>query len=610
MEITRQNFAESFPSIKDAIDECDYVAIDTELTGLYDKVTDNAFDTMAERYAKQRENCLPFLIVQFGISTFKYHAKENKYTHKDFNIYIFPRSHIRKAPDHRFLCQTSSLHFLASNGFDFNKVIYDGVSYLKPSQEEEIRSYLSEKHQDEQNALLTSKTTSNANGKKSVDVPDEHKDFIAKINKQVDAFIANENETVIKLDPCSSYLRKLIYETVQQKHQSGIEMSSMKNSDNHIFITIVKCSDEEKAAKLNSKQIMDVEELEAAVGFRKVMDLISQSKKLVVGHNMILDLMHTINQFYFPLPEDLKEFKQMARELFPRIADTKMLASSEKLRPFFESTHLMELGRQLRGKAFDELKVEVADGFEGYELNSEKAHEAGYDAFMTGYCYAALTKKLGSLQSPPVQHVPISSKLLSPLINRLFVMKHYDISTLNLSGPDPEPDRANVFYVSFPPQWKTVDLVELFLPFGNIYVSWLNDVSALVALRNRDHIINAKTCLLKKTSKVYTVKTYADYQKMCMPASNKTSAAALNNESAHKKRNSIITAEEMDLIPEGDENEADKADDSVSTSLESSSAQKSKASPSTAPSAKRLRQCNEDGEVTSTAPVFEEENDW
>ena len=40
----------------------------------------------------------------------------------------------------------------------------------------------------------------------------------------------------------------------------------------------------------------EVDELDAAVGFSKVIKKISSSNKLVVGHNMLLDLCFTLNQ--------------------------------------------------------------------------------------------------------------------------------------------------------------------------------------------------------------------------------------------------------------------------------------------------------------------------
>ncbi|XP_055943527.1 poly(A)-specific ribonuclease PARN-like isoform X1 [Argiope bruennichi] len=570
MEVTKSNFEELLPSIKKAIDECDFLAIDTELTGLYNaRSEEHAFDTMEERYSKLREQCSKFLIIQFGLSTFKYHPEEKKYTHCDFNFYVFPRPHIRQAPDPRFLCQASSLHFLASHGFDFNKTIYEGIPYLTFVQEKKVRDYVTKKYEMERGSV---KHTPKANGQKNVDVPDEHKKFIAEINERVDAFISDESQTAMQLEPCSSYLRKLIYESVQSKHSTGIEMSSKTaESGNQRYITIIKCSDQDKLDKLQCQEINDLDDVDVAVGFRKVMDHISASKKLVIGHHMYLDILHVIEQFFFHLPEELSEFKSMVRMTFPNILDTKYVASSERLRPFLESTQLSELLRQVQGRSFEIPPIGVADGYKGYDLTSEHFHEAGYDAFMSGLCYIAMTKKLGAMVTPSVEYVEPSSKILSPYVNRFFILRHFDINGLNLCGPDPEPNRDNVFHVSFPEEWKTIDLVELFLPYGNVYVHWLDDVSALVALKNPGNTVNAKTALLNKSSRVYRVRTYAEYQKWAnqqlnsnKQESKKPSSPPGPKSTVSKRKNSGNTessvACSMDLIPEDDENEAETAD--------------------------------------------------
>jgi poly(A)-specific ribonuclease len=623
MEVTKRNFAELYPSVKDAINECDFIAIDTELTGLSTQVTEHSFDTISERYSKLRENCMKFIIVQYGLSTFKYHPKQNKYTHKDFTFYVFPRPHIRQAPDPKFMCQTSSLHFLASQGFDFNKVIYDGIQYLSPAQEVKIKDFLDGKHKNEQDTFKASKNGARANGQNEVSVPEEHRKFIAEIHERVESFLCNDEQKTIHLDPCSAYQRKLIYESVQQKHQSGIEMSSVMNEKNERVIAIVKSTDEEKYERLHLKQENDLDDLDTAIGFRKVLDLISESKKLVVGHNMMLDMMHTLDQFFHPLPEKLDEFKEMLHMTFPQIMDTKLLASSEKLQHFFESTQLGKLVKQLHGKAFDLPNIEASDGFKGYDLSADKHHEAGFDAFLTGLSYIGLTTKLASVQNLPTRYSETNSKLLSPYINRIFIMKHYDTHSLNLSAPDPEPERDNVFFVSFPPEWKTIDLVELFLPYGGIYVNWLDDVSALIALKNKENIITAKANLLNKTSRVYTVRSFSDYQR-AMNRQNvakksidvkKTQTTVMNSDSSSTgKRRASGSAESMELIPEADENEAERADDSVSTSHESKgSSIKSKASSSgAAPSSKRPKRYHDENEaeVSSTAKVFDEENTW
>ncbi|GIY85671.1 poly(A)-specific ribonuclease PARN [Caerostris darwini] len=605
MEVTKSNFEKLLPSIKQSIDECDFIAIDTELTGLYSsRSEEHAFDTMEERYLKLREQCSKFLIIQFGLSTFKYNPDEKKYTHRDYNFYVFPRPHIRQAPDPRFMCQASSMHFLASHGFDFNKTIYEGIPYLTFAQESKIRDYVTNKYKVERGSI---KQTAKANGQKIVDVPDEHKKFIAKVMKQVDSFMADKSQTIMQLDPCNAFLRKLIYESVQQKHGNGIEMSSkFTENSNQRYITIMKCTQQDRLDKVQEKEMTDLEGADSAIGFRKVMDCLSASKKLIIGHHMYLDVLHVIDQFFFPLPEDLNEYKSMVRMTFPNMLDTKYVASSDTLRPFLESTQLSELLRQVQGKSFELPTVHVDDGFKGYNLNSEQFHEAGYDAFMSGLCYIALTKKLGAMATPSVEYVEPSSKILAPYLNRFFILRHYDISNLNLAGPDPEPVRENVFHVSFPEEWKTVDLVELFLPYGNIYVHWLDDVSALVALKNAENTLSAKTGLLNKSSRLYRVRTYAEYQKwankklLSKKEESKKQLPASESKAVSKRKNSgsaeVSAACSMDLIPEDDENEAETT---ITSGL---------------PLVKKRKIAedeNETGEVSSsTARVFEEDNNW
>lgn len=48
--------------------------------------------------------------------------------------------------------------------------------------------------------------------------------------------------------------------------------------------------------------------------------------KLIIGHNMLLDVCHVINQCYFPLPEDYSEFKELVNCVFPKVLDTKYMS--------------------------------------------------------------------------------------------------------------------------------------------------------------------------------------------------------------------------------------------------------------------------------------------
>jgi len=78
------------------------------------------FDSIHERYEKNRSHIQPYIIIQFGISTFQRVHDENKYTAETFNFFLLPRTISSK--NRHFLWQIRSLEFLTMYGFDFNKV--------------------------------------------------------------------------------------------------------------------------------------------------------------------------------------------------------------------------------------------------------------------------------------------------------------------------------------------------------------------------------------------------------------------------------------------------------------------------------------------------------
>jgi hypothetical protein len=84
------------------------------------------------------------------------------------------------------------------------------------------------------------------------------------------------------------------------------------------FIRIVQLTKKQEQERAKEKQEKFEKDCTVAVGFRKVIDMISESGKIIVGHNMLLDICHMIGQFVEPLPETLPEFKKLAHEVFPK----------------------------------------------------------------------------------------------------------------------------------------------------------------------------------------------------------------------------------------------------------------------------------------------------
>lgn len=72
-------------------------------------VADRLLPCTVRRYKKSVNSAKNFLITQFGLSTFTWTGAA--YEARTFNFYLFPRPY--EDVDRRFLCQASSMEFLA-----------------------------------------------------------------------------------------------------------------------------------------------------------------------------------------------------------------------------------------------------------------------------------------------------------------------------------------------------------------------------------------------------------------------------------------------------------------------------------------------------------------
>ncbi|NXN61038.1 PARN ribonuclease, partial [Rynchops niger] len=506
------DFKDNLSKVCEAIEESDFLAIDGEFSGISDgpsvSALTNGFDTPEERYQKLKKHSMDFLLFQFGLCTFKYDQTEEKYIMKSFNFYIFPKPFNRSSPDIKFVCQSSSIDFLANQGFDFNKVFRNGIPYLNQEEERQLREQYDEKRSQANGAGSLAYISPNAT-KCPVTIPEDQKKFIEKVVEQIEDLLKNEENESLELEPCTGFQRKLIYQTLSWKYPKGIHVETLESDKKERYIVISKVNEEERKRREQQKQAKEQEELNDAVGFSRVIHAITNSGKLVIGHNMLLDVMHTIHQFCCPLPDDLSEFKEVTSCVFPRLLDTKLMASTQPFKEIINNTSLAELEKRLKEVPFSPPKVESAEGFPSYNTASEQLHEAGYDAYITGLCFISMANFLGSFLSPPKNHVSARSELIEPFFNKLFLMRVMDIPYLNLEGPDLQPKRDHVLHVTFPKEWKTSDLYQLFSAFGNIQVSWIDDTSAFVSLSQPEQVQIAVNT--SRYAESYRIQTYAEY---------------------------------------------------------------------------------------------------
>uniref|UniRef100_A0A6Q2YSE8 Poly(A)-specific ribonuclease PARN n=1 Tax=Esox lucius TaxID=8010 RepID=A0A6Q2YSE8_ESOLU len=469
-----RNFKDSLTTVYSAIEEADFLAIDGEFSGISDgpnvSALTNGLDTPEERYMKLKKHSMDFLLFQFGLCTFTYDEAASEYVIKTFNFYIFPKPFNRTSPDIKFICQSSSIDFLASQGFDFNKVFRHGIPYLNQEEEVQLREQYEERRNQSNGSGTTSYISPNAN-KGLGGVPEEHRDYIKRV-----------------------------------MFPKGLHVETLETDKKERYIQISKVDDEERKRRERQKQEREQEELNDAVGFSRVIHAISKSVSGML-RNLHVSTHDAI--FFLPHPQDLNDFKEVTQCVFPRLLDTKLMATTQPFKELINNTSLAELQKQLKESPFKPPKVVTAGGFPSYDTAQEQLHEAGYDAYITGLCFISMANYLGTFLTPPKGHIPARSKLIEPFFNKLFLMRIIDIPYLNISGPDLQPKRDHVLYVTFPKEWKTSDLYQLFSAFGNIQVSWIDDTSAFVCLSQTDQVQIAMNT--SRYAESYRIQTYAEY---------------------------------------------------------------------------------------------------
>nr|XP_005999336.2 PREDICTED: poly(A)-specific ribonuclease PARN-like domain-containing protein 1 [Latimeria chalumnae] len=125
MQVVASNFLSLLPQIREQILGADFVAIDTELTGLHSHTLPDSkpslFDSAETRYQKLRLSVQKFTVSQIGLSIFSQEGdRSNGFTARSYNFSLFPPNFGKQ--DTEFSVQSSSAIFLARFGFDFNQL--------------------------------------------------------------------------------------------------------------------------------------------------------------------------------------------------------------------------------------------------------------------------------------------------------------------------------------------------------------------------------------------------------------------------------------------------------------------------------------------------------
>nr|CAN76999.1 hypothetical protein VITISV_007764 [Vitis vinifera] len=437
--VTKSNFESSLADLRRHVRDADFVAIDLEMTGVTSAPWRESFefDRFDVQYLKVKDSAEKFAVVQFGVCPFRWDSSRHCFVAHPHNFYVFPRQELPvDGPSYEFLCQTTSIDFLAKYQFDFNACIYEGVSYLSREQENEMLRCLNSECDDEMSLLWR-------NMKEVRDTPlvsvadvlfsermknrfNEWRKELLQDRKGGSQFLETSNDMkqqfqtiFFKMRPAlilngfTAHQLRLI-QLVIKKHFK--DLVYIRSSGDGSYSELIVYIDSDNDKNLLMKEVKDGLRREAemkiktAVGFRHVIDLLSSEQKLIVGHNCLLDIAHIYNKFFGPLPLTAEDFVSSIHKYFPYMIDTKILLNTNNV-----LKHLMKNGSTSLSKAFSSLCPQIAsssknsglafkpwvevevqvDDMRSSNWNSGAKHEAGYDAFMTGCVFAQACSNLG-----------------------------------------------------------------------------------------------------------------------------------------------------------------------------------------------------------------------
>ena len=128
------------------------------------------------------------------------------------------------------------------------------------------------------------------------------------------------------------------------------------------------------------------------LGFTAVMKMIKNAKKPLIGHNMVYDAGFIYQQFVDDLPLSFEQFREEWRSVFPETYDTKVLCldTGGSGKTDLEALYNKCInGKNYKGHIYFQLDQKTGLDPDKFK---EMAHEAAFDAYMTGVCYASLSK--------------------------------------------------------------------------------------------------------------------------------------------------------------------------------------------------------------------------
>ena len=413
MELVSRNYDKTEDELLRYIEKSDYISFDLEMTGIENDKNNSLIDTPENRYLKYKLTSEKYAIIQLGISFFIKKENPNNsneifYECYPYNLYLFPNSRdLKDISQDSMNLEIKCMLFNRKGNIDFNKWINEGIHYLNERQYRELYKNITENNlnNDNFNAKinhLDQKTFDYELAQKTID--DIKENFLEEGKIYANSYI---------IDCMPKFL---LYYIKSQLPQNLYFQENYRMKRNWCTLITGFKSQKEKEELYKIDILSQLKELDHKKGVKKLFDAIfnkiyygnsnidkvkenynnnnnnKSRKKILIGHNMSLDLLFIISKLGDKLPDDYNSFKKIIKNNLKCIYDTKFLFEEYKNSKQNKNNIILKDIKSVLDNMYPYLKSSY-DKFLKIQIKSKenlkdaKYHSAGYDSYITGACF-------------------------------------------------------------------------------------------------------------------------------------------------------------------------------------------------------------------------------
>jgi len=383
MDVDSQSFPHQILAILTHISQADFVSFDLELSGIPSRLPRNApraagRASLDTRYEEAKAAADKYQILQVGMTCAKFDYLMNRYVLRPYNITLSSLLDERLDIEREICFQSGAAAFLLQHNFDIGATFSKGVQYLSRQEAADAKRMayhrLENKHVV-QDVQLTDKDVQSL-------------DFVRRAREAIDVWRANgvarsldiSTHTGLTGPPSvpviSRFEKRLVHQLVRAdypelrtlgrneciriiRNDPDNEAEHVRRVKHRVKGQIAKQSgfrwifealaggDLDSLDPFHGGWVITADRTDVKDQFDRVRHRLKTHQPVLVGHNMFTDIVFFYRCFVGDLPETLHGFCKEIHNLFPRIIDTKYLATYAE-GDLHSSPSLMEISDKLQ----------------------------------------------------------------------------------------------------------------------------------------------------------------------------------------------------------------------------------------------------------------------